>query len=89
MKDVINLGALQAGKHTVALQSEEAKSGAYSFKVSALGATGGDLTIKHSVVGLVSGFIPGPEPKLVVGGSTVNPAEVTEVNVVKPQEGVK
>jgi len=32
-------------------------------------------------VGTVSGFIPGPDPKLVVGDREVNPSSVKEVRL--------
>jgi len=59
---------LPSGKNILTLEGLGVKDGAYGFSVSATRASGvGFYQPSAAVTGLVTGFIPGPDPKLVVG----------------------
>jgi len=83
VKETINLGALGSGKHTVALNDVTSANGEYGFRIKATGEDGSNFEPAGKVAGIVSGFVPGPEPMLIVGGRQINPAEILEVNVQK------
>jgi len=80
-----DLGALSAGKQMVSLDGVTVPDGTYKVKVSAFNQVGGG-TFEPSVAvaGLVSGFVPGPTPKLIVGGREVGVSDVKEVTVANP-----
>ena len=74
------LGQLSAGKQIVSLDGAGVGDGTYSVKVVATNKIGGGtFEPKSAGVGLVSGFIPGPTPKLIVGGREVSISDVKEV----------
>lgn len=75
-----DLGAMDAGKHTVELTELTAASGEYVVRVKAAGTAGTQMTPQAFVAGTVTGFIPGPDPLLVVNGLEISPAAVREVN---------
>lgn len=59
---------LPAGKNYVNLESLGVKDGSYGFTVSATRPSGAGFYQPPSAVsGLVTGFVPGPDPKLVIG----------------------
>ncbi len=73
---------LAAGKQIVSLNELTVPDGSYGFKVSALRGSGvGFFTPNAAVSGLVTGFIPGPDPKLVVGNREVSVGAVKEVTL--------
>jgi flagellar basal-body rod modification protein FlgD len=76
----LNLGELSKGSHTVSLADSGVANGSYGFSVRSTGA-GGETIVPTSVAGLVSGFVPGPEAKLVVGNRELLLSDVTEVRV--------
>jgi flagellar basal-body rod modification protein FlgD len=77
-----SLGALQAGKQFVSLNQLSVPDGVYGIKVSAISSrTGSAFEPKALTSGLVTGFIPGPDPKLMVGGRQVSISEVREVTL--------
>ena len=76
------VGGLSAGKATVALDGLTLPDGTYGIKVSAVSSRGGGaFTPSVSVAGLVTGFIPGPDPKLIVGGREVSVSQIKEVTL--------
>jgi flagellar basal-body rod modification protein FlgD len=77
-----DLGPLDAGKSVVSLDGVAVPDGSYLAKVVASNKYGGG-TFEPAVaaVGMVTGFIPGPTPKLIVNGREVSVAEVQEVTV--------
>lgn len=80
-----DLGELSAGKQIVSLEDVGVADGAYSVKVVAMNRFGGgNFEPTAQTVGLVSGFIPGPSPKLIVGGREVGIGEVREVALNAP-----
>lgn len=74
-------GALSSGKQTIDLAGISVPDGQYGIKVSALSARGtGPFNPDATRTGLVTGFIPGPDPKLIVNGVEVAVSSVTQVN---------
>lgn len=80
-----DLGQLRAGKQIVSLGGSGVPDGTYTVKVVATNRFGGG-TFEPSVspVGLVSGFIPGPTPRLIVNGREVSMSDVREVALNAP-----
>ena len=79
------IGQLSKGKQLVSLDQVAVADGTYSIKVSASSRLGaGQFGIAAAVAGLVSGFIPGPDPKLIVNGREIAVAEVKEVSIPSP-----
>jgi flagellar basal-body rod modification protein FlgD len=77
-----DLGPLDAGKRVVSLEGVAVPDGSYVAKVVATNKFGGGtFEPKVATVGMVSGFIPGPSPKLIVNGREVSVAEVKEVTI--------
>jgi flagellar basal-body rod modification protein FlgD len=77
-----SLGALKGGKQIVSLSQLAVPDGIYGIKVSAIGSrTGAAFEPTALTSGLVTGFIPGPDPKLMVGGREVSISKVREVTV--------
>jgi flagellar basal-body rod modification protein FlgD len=74
------LGAMQAGSQIVSSQGLTVPDGEYKFVVQAQSPQGGKFSPAASIGGIVSGFIPGPEPKLIVGGQEVSLSEVARVD---------
>jgi hypothetical protein len=76
---------MQAGTHVVSLDAVSVPDGTYVTRVVANNRFGGG-TFKPNVaaVGMVSGFIPGPSPKLIVGGREVDVGAIRQVTVAQP-----
>lgn len=73
---------LKAGRNVVTLDGLGVKDGKYGFSVSATRPTGtGFYQPVAAVSGLVSGFIPGPDPKLVIGNQEYSVSAVTAVTL--------
>jgi len=75
-------GELSKGKQLVTLEGLSVPDGAYQISVKAASRFGaGQFGVPASVAGLVSGFIPGPDPKLIVNGREISVGEIKEVSV--------
>lgn len=85
VKGTSEVGELKAGKHTIALPDLDLANGSYQLKITAVSTTGGEFAPKATAAGIVSGFIPGADPKLIVGRREVSPSEITEVTL--PPQG--
>jgi flagellar basal-body rod modification protein FlgD len=73
---------LAKGKQLVSLDGVAVPDGAYSVKVTAASKYGaGDFTVPAAVSGIVSGFIPGPDPRLIVNGREISVGEIKEVSI--------
>ena len=68
------------GKHILDLGQTQAGTGDYTFKVRATGS-GGAYDVAAQPAGLVTGLIPGDEPKLIVNGKETTPGSVVEVGL--------
>lgn len=78
----IAMGAMTAGAQTVRLESVEVANGTYTARVKATSTAGASMTPVVQLAGIVSGFIPGPEPKLLVNGNEIDPAQIVAVHAV-------
>lgn len=76
--------ALSAGKQSIALDQATAANGEYTIRVTTDKATGGSAQVPGYSSGIVSGFIPGATPKLIVNGNEIVPTDIKEVHV--PQQ---
>jgi flagellar basal-body rod modification protein FlgD len=73
---------LPAGKNFVTLDGLGVKDGSYRFSVAATRPSGvGSYQPPAAVSGLVTGFVPGPDPKLVIGNQEYSVGAVQEVTV--------
>jgi flagellar basal-body rod modification protein FlgD len=80
-----DLGPLSAGKQVISLDGAAVPDGTYSFKVVAANRFGGGtFAPTASPIGVVSGFIPGPAPKLIVNGGQISMSDVKEVALNTP-----
>jgi flagellar basal-body rod modification protein FlgD len=80
-----DLGQVNAGKQVVSLDGVGVPDGVYSVKVVAANRFGGGTFEPTAYpVGLVSGFIPGPTPRLLVGGREIGMGEIREVALNTP-----
>lgn len=77
----ISLGKAEKGQHTVDLKGLNVPDGQYGLQLSAQDAQGVLTRIDASFGGVVSGFIPGDNPVLLVGGKEVDPADIKEVRM--------
>jgi flagellar basal-body rod modification protein FlgD len=73
---------LSAGKNYVTLDGLGVKDGSYGFAVAATRPSGtGFYQPAAAVSGLVTGFVPGPDPKLVIGNQEFAVGAVQEVTL--------
>ncbi len=79
----MNVGRLTAGQQTVALTGLKSSNGEYGFRVVAQGDSGAAFNPTARAGGLVTGFVPGPTPQLMIGSREVAPADIVEVRVPK------
>lgn len=76
-----NLGALSSGKHVVDMSNIDVPNGQYTLKVSATDSTGSSSDVEVFAAGIVTGFVPGPDPVLIVGDKEVKTTDIKEVNL--------
>jgi flagellar basal-body rod modification protein FlgD len=73
---------LPAGKNFVTLDGLGVKDGRYGFSVAATRPSGaGFYKPAAAVSGVVTGFVPGPDPKLVIGNQEYSVGAVQEVTI--------
>lgn len=77
--ETYSFGPRPTGEQKLALNQLTTKSGEYKFKVRATGVAGGDFDVTAAVSGMVNGFVPGPEPKLIVDGRELSPDSIKQV----------
>lgn len=76
------LSALGKGKHSIELKDLTVPNGDYKIKITATGVNGGTFNPAARAAGIVTGFVPGADPSLLIGSRELKPADITEVNVV-------
>ena len=81
VKETVDLGAVAAGKHSAVLSGLQTASGEYGVRVVATGLNGQESTINSNVAGIVTGFVPGADPILLVGDREVSQGDILEVNL--------
>lgn len=77
-----SIGSAEKGDITVSLDGLSVPDGNYTVRVSANGTDGLTHTPAVHASGIVSGFVPGPDPVLLVNGREVAPAEIREVRSI-------
>jgi len=75
------LSDLPAGKQTVRINSLGIADGKYQVKANGVGRAGESIAADVWAAGIVTGIIPGADPKLIVGGQEISPSEITEINL--------
>lgn len=78
----INVGAMAAGTQNIRLESVDVPNGNYTARVSATSTAGSIMTPDVKYTGVVNGFIPGPEPKLLVNGNEIDPSQIVSVHAI-------
>lgn len=74
-------GAVGSGKQNLELNGVGLPDGDYSVKLTAISARGtGPFNPQATVTGLVTGFIPGLDPKLIVNGVEIPVSAVKQVS---------
>jgi flagellar basal-body rod modification protein FlgD len=81
VKEKIELGQMDSGKHSVKLDNLETKNGEFGFRIVAQADNGSTIETAGKVAGIVSGFVPGPDAALIVGGQHISLLDVIEVNM--------
>lgn len=80
--DSVELGAMESGSQAVTLNELKAPNGEYQVRVTATNADGTVYEPGAYASGVVSGFVPGAEPVLLVGGREVSPGDIREVRMI-------
>lgn len=75
-----NLGALPSGRQVLNLSDMAIRDGTYSVSVKATTMAGEEFSPSTSTGGLVTGFIPGADPTLLIGDKEVKAADIKMVN---------
>ena len=80
VQDTQQFNNVKKGQQTLSLGSVKAPDGEYSFTVT---ATSGSQTsqLAANPAGIVSGFVPGANPQLVVNGSEVALSDIKQVSI--------
>lgn len=76
-----DLGAMPAGEQNIQLSGLTTASGSYKVEVVATSASGGQVKPVVYTGGVVSGVIPGPDPKVIINGQEVATADIKEVRL--------
>ncbi|MFM1848541.1 MAG: hypothetical protein RL417_2015 [Pseudomonadota bacterium] len=77
----VQAGSLTGGPQTVNLGGLTVSNGEYGFRVVAQGMSGPAYNPVAQVGGVVTGFVPGPTPQLMIGNRQIAPADIVEVRV--------
>ena len=75
----VSYGELAKGEHSLGLNELSAADGEYNYKITMTTASGGTGKILGRTGGLVSGFVPGADPKLLLGSKEISPSDVKTV----------
>ena len=77
-----SLGAQGSGEQVVQLSGLTVPNGDYAYVLKGTPAGGGPaVEIQGQVGGVVSGFVPGDNPRLIIAGREVEPASIKEVRL--------
>ncbi len=75
----IPFGEAKKGEQSLLLNNIDVANGDYSYKITMTTAAGGTSSVLGRTGGLVSGFIPGADPKLLIGSREISPSDVKTV----------
>lgn len=79
----LDLGARANGKQQIDLSNLGVADGTYSLQVNAVSVAGENFSPALSTGGVVTGFIPGSDPSLLIGDKEVKVADIKVVNTPK------
>jgi flagellar basal-body rod modification protein FlgD len=79
VRDTVNAGPLKSGQNVMELKDLSTSSGEYQARVVASTLGGNQLKVEASVVGTVSGFVPGANPTLLIGDRELSTADIRRV----------
>lgn len=82
VQETVNVGALEAGRHSISLSNLTTGTGEFQVRVTAQGLSGDASNPQAFAAGIVTGFVPGSDPTLLLGDREVKPDEIVEVNAV-------
>lgn len=85
VKDTIAIGDLPAGRQAITLAGDATENGAYDYRIIGQSTSGAPIEVKGKVAGIVSGFVPGANPVLIVNGREVEPSTISEVGLPSGQ----
>jgi flagellar basal-body rod modification protein FlgD len=79
-----SLGVMKAGKHPVTVKGVSVPDGNYELRVVGDNANGtGSFRARVSLSGLVTGVLPGAEPKLIVDGKEIRLGEIKALKLAQ------
>ncbi len=79
VKHTVQLGESAAGRHNVDISDLPLRDGEYSLRVRGVASDGSEVQGSAYITGIVSGFVPGATPMLLVGDREVATDSVTQV----------
>ena len=82
VKETVDVGELNAGRHSISLGNLATGSGEFQVRVVAQGLSGDESNPQAFAAGIVTGFVPGDDPVLLLGDREVRPDQIVEVNAV-------
>ena len=81
VREEVELGPMSAGKQSAVLSGLTTSSGEFNAVIKAVAADGTAFETKGNISGIVSGYVPGPDPVLLVGNREIYTSEIREVRV--------
>lgn len=81
VRDSYELGDFDAGRHSISLDGVSLPDGTYFPHFVGEGVDGGSVEPEVQIGGIVSGFIPGPDPKLLLGNKEISPSNIQAVRI--------
>lgn len=75
-KESLELGPVAAGTHSASLDGLKMEGGEYALRITANLANGQRIEVQGRSSGLVTGFVPGADPALLVGNREIKPADI-------------
>ncbi|MCB0353217.1 MAG: hypothetical protein KDD64_06810 [Bdellovibrionales bacterium] len=81
VRGTLDLGALDIGKHVASLSDLSLAPGQYAVRVAGEGLSGTPVEAEAYAYGIVSGYVPGPEPVLLLGNREIGVSDIQKVEV--------
>jgi len=82
VRETIELGPMSRGRESIELANLGLANGDYQIRAKATSSSGEEFEPKAFLAGVVSGFLPGPEPSLLVGNFEVLLSDIRSVHAV-------
>lgn len=81
VQGTLDFGAVGKGEQSLSLEGQNIPAGDYQIRVVSLGADGSKKELEPAVTGIVTGFVPGANPSLIVNGKEVTTDQILAVNL--------